>query len=44
MKHLKKSFLVLGTIFLASLFSTTLFAKEEKVTVYNNLDYPIIAI
>lgn len=44
MKHLKKSFLVIGTIFLASLFSSNLFAKEEQVTVYNNLDYPIIAV
>jgi hypothetical protein len=44
MKHLKKSFLVLGTIFLVSLFSSNLFAFEEKVTVYNNLDYPIIAV
>lgn len=44
MKHLKKSFLILGTVFLVSLFSSNLFAFEEKVTVYNNLDYPIIAI
>jgi hypothetical protein len=44
MKHLKKSILVLGTVLLVSLFSTSLFAKEEKVTVYNNLDYPIIAV
>jgi hypothetical protein len=44
MKHLKKSILVLGTIFFVSLFSTSLFAKEEKITVYNNLDYPIIAV
>ena len=44
MKHLKKSFLVLGTIFLVSLFSSNLFAQDEDVTVYNNLDYPIIAV
>ena len=36
--------MVLGTIFLVSLFSSNLFAQEEDVTVYNNLDYPIIAV
>ena len=44
MKHLKKLFVVLGAVFLVSLFSSNLFAKEEDVTVYNNLDYPIIAL
>ncbi len=44
MKHLKKSFLVIGIIFFACLVSSNLFAKEEKVTVYNNLEYPIIAV